>query len=129
MAWLVVVPNVTDINLGLFPWEYLLYWFEILLLPLSLAVDFPVNCGDQILACNVPDTEDDASYGKILFCNMPDTEDSVSYGNEDEEDMATIEELPSGFGMTLNQRGLSYSFLLWFTYLYLSLKTSHWSYM
>jgi predicted transcriptional regulator len=75
-------------------------------------VDFPINYGDQILICNVPDTEDDVSYGKILFCNVPDTEDGVSYGNEDGEDMATIEELPSGFGMNLNQHGLSFSFLL-----------------
>jgi hypothetical protein len=55
---------------------------------------------------------------------MPDTEDGVSSGNEDEEDVAMIEELPSGVGINLNQRGLSYSFLLWFAYLYLSLKTS-----
>ncbi|GLT54944.1 hypothetical protein SLA2020_281020 [Shorea laevis] len=43
------------------------------------AVDFLVNFGEQ-----------------MLNCNMPDTEDGVSYGNEDEEDMAMIEELPSG---------------------------------
>ncbi|XP_062146218.1 BTB/POZ domain-containing protein POB1-like isoform X3 [Alnus glutinosa] len=43
------------------------------------AVDFLVNFGEQ-----------------ILNCNLPDTEDGVSYGNEDEEDVAMIEELPSG---------------------------------
>jgi hypothetical protein len=58
-------------------------------------VDFLVNFGEQ-----------------ILNCDMPDTEDGVSYGNEDEEDVAMIEELPSGVGINLNQRGLSYPFLL-----------------
>ncbi|XP_062146211.1 BTB/POZ domain-containing protein POB1-like isoform X3 [Alnus glutinosa] len=43
------------------------------------AVDFLVNFGEQ-----------------ILNCDMPDTEDGVSSGNEDEEDVAMIEELPSG---------------------------------
>lgn len=62
---------------------------------MPLAVDFLVNFGEQ-----------------ILNCDMPDTEDGVSSGNEDEEDVAMIEELPSGVGINLNQRGLSYSFLL-----------------
>jgi hypothetical protein len=37
---------------------------------------------------------------------MPDKEDGASYGNEDEEDVAMIEELPSGVGINLNQSGL-----------------------
>lgn len=43
------------------------------------AVDVIVNCEEQILSCN-----------------MPDTEDVVNYGNQDEEAVAMIEELPSG---------------------------------
>lgn len=64
---------------------------------MPLAVDFLVNFGEQ-----------------MLNCNMPDTEDGVSYGNEDEEDMAMIEELPSGVGINLNQRGfiILFSFMI-----------------
>ncbi|XP_059442586.1 BTB/POZ domain-containing protein POB1-like isoform X2 [Corylus avellana] len=43
------------------------------------------------------ETVDFPNYGeRILNCNVPDTKDGVSYGNEDVEDMATIEEVPSG---------------------------------
>jgi hypothetical protein len=52
-------------------------------------VDFLVNFGER-----------------VLNCSMPDKEDGASYGNEDEEDVAMIEELPSGVGINLNQSGL-----------------------
>ncbi|OMO79680.1 BTB/POZ-like protein [Corchorus capsularis] len=42
---------------------------------------------------------------QILNCNMPDTEDGVTYENQDEEAVAMIEELPSDDGLNLNQIG------------------------
>lgn len=46
---------------------------------------------------------------QILNCNMPDTEDGVAYENQDEEAVAMIEESPPGVGMTLSQHGTSFS--------------------
>ncbi|RVW43223.1 BTB/POZ domain-containing protein [Vitis vinifera] len=40
---------------------------------------------------------------QILNCNMPDTEDGVAYENQDEEAVAMIEESPPGVGMNLSQ--------------------------
>ncbi|CBI34431.3 unnamed protein product, partial [Vitis vinifera] len=42
---------------------------------------------------------------QILNCNMPDTEDGVAYENQDEEAVAMIEESPPGVGMNLSQHG------------------------
>ncbi|XP_059662251.1 BTB/POZ domain-containing protein POB1-like isoform X2 [Cornus florida] len=42
---------------------------------------------------------------QILSCNMPDTEDGVVYENQDEEVVAMIEESPSVVGMNMNQVG------------------------
>ncbi|KAL5747600.1 hypothetical protein ACOSQ2_024897 [Xanthoceras sorbifolium] len=40
---------------------------------------------------------------QILNCNMPDTEDGVTYDNQDEEPVAMIEEIPADLGLNLNQ--------------------------
>ncbi|GLU05908.1 hypothetical protein SLE2022_229810 [Rubroshorea leprosula] len=40
---------------------------------------------------------------QVLNCNIPDTEDGVAYENQDEEAMAMIEEPPSDDGFNLNQ--------------------------
>lgn len=42
---------------------------------------------------------------QVLNCNIPDTEDGVTYENQDEEAMAMIEEPPSDDGFNLNQTG------------------------
>lgn len=42
---------------------------------------------------------------QILNCNMPDTEDGVAYENQDEEAVAMLEESPPGVGMNLSQHG------------------------
>ncbi|KAK0586267.1 hypothetical protein LWI29_003908 [Acer saccharum] len=42
---------------------------------------------------------------QILNCNMPDTEDGVTYENQDEEPVAMIEELPADLESHLNQQG------------------------
>ncbi|GMY30461.1 BTB/POZ domain-containing protein POB1-like isoform X1 [Fagus crenata] len=52
------------------------------------AVDVVLHCEEQ-----------------ILNCNMPDTEDGEGYGNQDEEAVAMIEESPSGVGINLNKLG------------------------
>ena len=64
---------------------------------------------------------------QILNCNMPDTEDGEGYGNQDEEAVAMIEESPSGVGINLNKLGTS--FLSGIIYLYLMLMTSFWFHM
>ncbi|GLT48152.1 hypothetical protein SLA2020_217930 [Shorea laevis] len=40
---------------------------------------------------------------QVLNCNIPDTEDGLAYENQDEEAMAMIEEPPSDDGFNLNQ--------------------------
>ncbi|KAM7491454.1 hypothetical protein LguiA_034375 [Lonicera macranthoides] len=40
---------------------------------------------------------------QILNCNMPDTDDGVAYENQDEDAVAMIEESPSGGGINMNQ--------------------------
>lgn len=50
---------------------------------------------------------------QILHCNMPDTEDGVAYENQDEEPVAMIEESPVDVGLNLNCDGtfvISYVF-------------------
>ncbi|KAK2664206.1 hypothetical protein Ddye_002780 [Dipteronia dyeriana] len=42
---------------------------------------------------------------QILNCNMPDTDDGVTYENQDEEPVAMIEELPADLESNLNQQG------------------------
>ncbi|XP_057969291.1 BTB/POZ domain-containing protein POB1-like isoform X2 [Malania oleifera] len=42
---------------------------------------------------------------QILNCNMPDTEDGLPYENQDEEAVAMIEESPPGVGVNTNQLG------------------------
>ncbi|XP_030530326.1 BTB/POZ domain-containing protein POB1-like [Rhodamnia argentea] len=42
---------------------------------------------------------------QILSCNMPDTDDGAGYENQDEEAVAMIEESPSGGGMSLQRLG------------------------
>ncbi|KAJ4711966.1 BTB/POZ domain-containing protein POB1-like [Melia azedarach] len=42
---------------------------------------------------------------QILHCNMPDTEDGVAYENQDEEPEAMIEESPSDVDFNLNEHG------------------------
>ncbi|XP_022721056.1 BTB/POZ domain-containing protein POB1-like isoform X2 [Durio zibethinus] len=42
---------------------------------------------------------------QILNCNMPDTVDGVTYENQDEEDVAMIEESPYDVGLNSNQIG------------------------
>lgn len=59
---------------------------------MPLAVDVFVQCEEQIVNCNIPDTED-----------------GFGFGNQDEEAVAMIEEIPSGDGISLNQPGTSYS--------------------
>ena len=49
---------------------------------------------------------------QILNCNMPDTEDGVAYENQDEEAVAMIEESPPGVGMNLSQHGTCLPLLL-----------------
>lgn len=49
---------------------------------------------------------------QILNCNMPDTEDGLAYENQDEEAVAMIEESPPGIGMNLNLLGNSLSLSL-----------------
>ncbi|OAY56409.1 BTB/POZ domain-containing protein POB1 [Manihot esculenta] len=45
------------------------------------------------------------SEEQIINCNMPDTEDGVAYENQDEEPMAMIEESPTDPDGNLNQLG------------------------
>ncbi|CAL5360156.1 unnamed protein product [Camellia sinensis] len=52
------------------------------------AVDVLVHCEEQ-----------------VLNCNMPDTEDGVAYENEDEEVVAMLEETPSAGGMNTHPLG------------------------
>ncbi|KAI9174514.1 hypothetical protein LWI28_018427 [Acer negundo] len=42
---------------------------------------------------------------QILNCNMPDTEDGVTYENQDEEPVAMIEELPADLESNFNLQG------------------------
>lgn len=42
---------------------------------------------------------------QILQCNMPDTEDGVAYENQDDEPEAMVEESPADVGLNLNQCG------------------------
>ncbi|XP_030454066.2 BTB/POZ domain-containing protein POB1-like isoform X2 [Syzygium oleosum] len=42
---------------------------------------------------------------QILSCNMPDTDDGAGYENQDEEAVAMIEESPSGGGMSSQRLG------------------------
>ncbi|KAF5947206.1 hypothetical protein HYC85_013163 [Camellia sinensis] len=42
---------------------------------------------------------------QVLNCNMPDTEDGVAYENEDEEVVAMLEETPSAGGMNTHPLG------------------------
>ncbi|KAH9775252.1 BTB/POZ domain-containing protein POB1 [Citrus sinensis] len=42
---------------------------------------------------------------QILQCNMPDTEDGVAYENQDDEPDAMVEESPADVGLNLNQCG------------------------
>lgn len=44
---------------------------------------------------------------QILQCNMPDTEDGVAYENQDDEPDAMVEESPADVGLNLNQCGTS----------------------
>lgn len=46
------------------------------------------------------------SEEQIINCNMPDTEDGVAYENQDEEPMAMIEESPTDPDGNLNQLGI-----------------------
>lgn len=48
---------------------------------------------------------------QILHCNMPDTEDGVAYENQDEEPEAMVEESPSDVDFSLNEHGTN-TFLL-----------------
>lgn len=50
---------------------------------------------------------------QILNCNMPDTEDGVIYENQDEDAVAMIEESPSGGLLNLNQPGMYFHFAMW----------------
>lgn len=49
---------------------------------------------------------------QILSCNMPDTDDGVAHDNEDEESVAMIEESPSG--CRVNKFPLGIYFALFF---------------
>ena len=46
---------------------------------------------------------------QILNCNMPDTEDGVGYENEDKETVAMIEEAPLGGGTITNPLGTHFT--------------------
>ncbi|KAJ9148018.1 hypothetical protein P3X46_030117 [Hevea brasiliensis] len=45
------------------------------------------------------------SEEQVINCNMPDTEDAVAYENQDEEPMAMIEEPPTDADVNLNELG------------------------
>lgn len=49
---------------------------------------------------------------QILNCNMPDTDDGVAYENQDEDAVAMIEESPSDGGINMNQPGRHFTFFL-----------------
>lgn len=55
---------------------------------------------------------------QILNCNMPDTEDGVAYENQDEEAVAMIEESPPGVGMNLSQHGTCFPFCFNFEFFF-----------
>lgn len=52
---------------------------------------------------------------QIINCNMPDSDDGVVYENQDEEAVAMIEESPSDAGINCNRvdAQFSFSFVSW----------------
>lgn len=53
---------------------------------------------------------------QILNCNMPDTEDGITYENQDEDAMAVVDESPAVGSLNLNIPGIYFHVPISFFY-------------